>query len=84
MRDKADRSDINRQAAPASKPRARVAVAYARSYAAMLIASAKGGFLGEGSMLTDEEVKLVERELSLIQQRIESRIDKEALAKATG
>lgn len=84
MRDKTDRSEINRQAGPPAKPRARVAVAYARSFAAGLIQDAKGGFLKEGTCLTDEEEKLVVQELERIQSRIEATINHDLVAKATG
>jgi hypothetical protein len=66
-----------------TKPRVRVAIAFARSFASGLVQNAEPTFQQEGTTLTDDEIKIVEEEILRIHKRLEASIDQEMLALAT-
>lgn len=65
-----------------SKPRRRVAIAYARSFAAALVQNAEVAFQQSITNLTDDEMLEVEEEMQRIFQRIKATINQDDLAKA--
>ncbi|MDG1580952.1 hypothetical protein [Pseudomonas sp. GOM6] len=66
----------------ATKPRVRVAVAFARNFASGLLSNAESIFQQAGTTLTDAEMEIVHLELQRISQRINASVNQDALAQA--
>lgn len=64
-----------------AKPRVRVAIAFARNFAAGLVQNCEPGFQQDTTNLTEEEMQIVNEEIERIYKRIEAMVNGDDLAK---
>lgn len=64
-----------------AKPRIRVAVAFARSFAAGLVQNCEPGFQQDTTNLTDEEMDIVNKEIERLYERLQAMVNEDDLAK---